>query len=228
MNGPFQGVVTLLEDVVYPRGHYAERACRAGAELLRQLLDVDVLDALSAYYVPGAEELAVRAALEEGFKSIDGRLVAKAAAAMSAHAPRLAPYEDAEEVFSMRQGMGMKLGLVADGPAASQRQMVKHLKIGGIFDQVVYSGELRGDRPLADAIDMMELLLDCPLRNVAFVCSKAAQAKLASGKVGRTFRVFRNAPTGNRQTGGLEYSAVIPMLNLYDLPEALGLVAWPD
>ena len=228
MDLPVQAVVALLEDVVYPKGHYGEQACRAGAKILEEILDIDVLDALIAYYVPGAEDLAVRAALEERFQEIDPRLIAKTAGAMAAHAARLAPYADAEEVFTMLHGMGLPLGLIADGPSCSQRQLVKHLKLDRIFRRVVYSGELRGEQPWLDALSMMELLLDCPLCCIALVCARGGQARLATEKVGQVYRVFRNAPANPRQSSRLSLSNVIPMLNLYDLPEALGLVAWPD
>lgn len=228
MDMPVQAVVALLEDVVYPRGHYGQQACRAGAELLDKLLGVDVLDALNAYYVPGAEDLAVRAALEERFMEIDPRLVAKTASVMSAHAARIAPYADAEEVFSMLHGMGVPLGLIVDGPPRSQRQLVRHLKLERIFRSMVFSGELRGEQPWADALNLMELMLDCPLCCIALVCARGGQAKLASGRVGQVYRIFRHNPTGHRQSGNLTCSDIIPMLNLYDLPEALGLVAWPD
>jgi FMN phosphatase YigB (HAD superfamily) len=225
---PAQALIATLEDVVYPHSHYGERACRAGSDLLSTLLGIDVYEALAAYYVPGAEELAVRAALEEGFKIIDSRLVAKIAAAMCAHAPRLSPYEDAEEVFAMLQGMGMPLGLIVDGPPSAQRQLVKHLKIDRIFSQIVYAGELRGEQPLMDSLNLMELLLDCDLGKTSFVCARAVQAKLAAGLVGRIFRVFRTPPNGHRQSARRDFAGVIPMLNLYELPEALGLVAWSE
>lgn len=228
MDMPVQAVVALLEDVVYPKQHYGEKACRAGAELLHKMLNIDVLDALEAYYVPGAEDLAVRAALEERFQEIDPRLVAKTAAVMAAHAARLSLYADAEEVFAMLQGMGIPLGLIVDGPARSQRQMVRHLKLERIFRHVVYSGELRGEQPLGDALGIMELMLDCPLCCTALVCARSGHAKLAVGRVGQIYRVFRKAPTGHRQSSHFGLSPIIPMLNLYDLPEALGLVAWPD
>lgn len=228
MDQPVQAVITLLEDVIYPKSHYGERACRAGAEMIRQMLGVDIREALNAYYVPGAEDLAVRAALEEQFQEIDPRLVAKTAAAMSAHAARIAPYEDAAEVFAMLQGMGVPLGLIVDGPPCSQRQLVRHLKIDRTFHHIVYSGELRGEQPWVDALNIMELLLACPLSSTALVCARGVQARLAAGRVGSIFRVFRHTPTGHRQSAPLKASDVIPMLNLYDLPEAVGLVAWPD
>lgn len=228
MDMPVQAVVALLEDVVYPKGHYGEHACRAGAELLHTLLGIDVHDALIAYYVPGAEDLAVRAALEEQFQEIDPRLVAKTAAVMASRAARVAPYEDAQEVFSILHGMGVPLGLIVDGPPRSQRQLVRHLKLDRIFRQMVFSGELRGEQPWVDALGIMELLLDCPLCAMAFVCARGGQAKLVSGKVGQVYRIFRNTPTGHRQSANVGLSHIIPMLNLYDLPEALGLVAWPD
>ena len=225
---PVQAVVALLEDVVYPRSLCRQQACRAGAELLNQLLGIDALDALSAYYVTGAEDLAVRAALEERFQVIDPRIVAKTAAVMSAHAARIAPYADAEEVFSILHGMGVPLGLIVDGPPQTQRQLVRHLKLERIFQPMIFSGELRGEQPWVDALNMMELLLDCPLNCIALVCARGGQAKLASGRVGQVYRVFRNTPTGHRQSANLTCSDIIPMLNLYDLPEALGLVAWPE
>ena len=228
MDMPVQAVVALLEDVVYPKGYYGEKACRAGSEVLHTLFGIDVYDALKAYYVPGAEDLAVRAALEEQFHEIDLRLVAKTAAVMAAHAARVAPYADAEEVFSILQGMGIPLGLIVDGPPHSQRQLVRHLKLEHTFSQIVYSGELRGEQPWLDALGIMELLLDCPLCCMALVCARGGQAKLATGRVGQVYRIFRNSPTGHRQSANMTLSNVIPMVNLYDLPEALGLVAWPE
>ena len=223
---PAQAVIATLEDVVYPKSHYGDRACRAGSDMLKKVLGIDVFEALAAYYVPGAEELAVRAALEEGFKIIDSRLVAKTAAVMSAHASRLAPYEDAGEVFALLQGMSMPLGLIVDGPPSSQRQLVKHLKIDKIFGQIIYSGELRGEQPLRDALGIMELLLDCPLSKASFICARTVQARLAVGMVGQVFRVVRNASAGAKGGGRRDAVRSIPMRNLYELPEALGLVAW--
>ncbi len=226
MDMPVQAVVALLEDVVYPRSLCRQQACRAGAELLNKLLGIDALDALSAYYVSGAEDLAVRAALEEQFQIIDPRIVAKTAAIMSAHSARIALYADAEEVFSILHGMGVPLGLIVDGPPRLQRQLVRHLKLERIFHHMIYSGELRGEQPWVDALNIMELLLDCPLGCIALVCARGGQAKLASGRVGQVYRIFRNTASGHRQSGTPTCSDVIPMQNLYDLPEALGLVAW--
>ena len=228
MDMPVQAVVALLEDVVYPKKFYGAQACRAGADLLRTLFGIDVHDALLAYYVPGAEALAVRAALEEQFHEIDLRLVEKTAAVMASHAVHVAPYADAEEVFSILQGMGIPLGLIVDGPPQSQRQLVRHLKLEHTFSQIVYSGELRGEQPWLDALGIMELLLDFPLCCRALVCARGGQAKLATERVGQVYRIFRNSPTGHRQSTNMTLSNIIPMVNLYDLPEALGLVAWPD
>ena len=223
-----RAVISLLEEVVYPRRDYGDRACRAGAELLNKLFGIDTLDALTAYYVPGAEELAVRAALQELYEDVDPRLVAKTAAVMAAHAARLAPYADALEVFSLLQGMDVPLGCIVDGPAHSQRQLADRLQADKIFQQIVFSGELYGDHPLTEGLHLMELLLDCPLSSTAFLCSRGEHARAAAPQVGQVYRIIREAPSGRRQSGRAALSNVIPMVNLYDLPEALGLVAWPD
>lgn len=223
-----RAVISLLEDVVYPRRAYGDRACRAGAEMLNKMFGIDTLDALTAYYVPGAEELAVRAALQELYGDVDQRLVSKTAAIMSAHAARLAPYVDAMEVFSILQGMDLPLGCIVDGPAHSQRQLANRLNVNRIFQQVVYSGDLCGDHPLTEGLQLMELLLDCPLSSTAFLCARGVHARAAASQVGCVYRIFRNAPNGWRQSGQTVLANVIPMINLYDLPEALGLVAWPE
>lgn len=223
-----RAVISLLEDIVYPRRAYGDRACRAGAEMLNKLFGIDTLDALTAYYVPGAEELAVRAALQELYEDVDPRLVAKTAAIMASHASRLAPYADAMEVFSILQGMDVPLGCIVDGPAHSQRQLASRLNADKIFQQLVYSGELCGDHPLTEGLHLMELLLDCPLAETAFLCTRGSHARMAAAQVACVYRIFRNAPNGCRQSGQAVIANVIPMINLYDLPEALGLVAWPE
>ncbi len=228
MSAPVFAVIAQLEDVIYPRRHYADRACRAGAEILNKLLGIDVLEALTAYYVPGAEDLAVRAALEEKYRSIDARIIAKTAAIMAAHAARLSPYADAVEVFSLLQALEVPLGLIVDGPSRSQRQLARSLGVEKIFPHIIYTGELTGEQPWNDALGLMELLLDCPLSDTALVCARASHARLAAGTMGRIYRVFRNAPGGHRQSASVRFSHVIPMINLYDLPEALGFVAWPE
>jgi hypothetical protein len=223
-----RAVISLLEDVVYPKQAYGDRACRAGAEMLKKLFGIDTLEALMAYYVPGAEELAVRAALEEQFKKIDPRLITKTAAIMAAHATRLAPYADALEVFSILQAMDLPLGLIVDGPPHAQRQLTDRLNADRIFDHIIYTGELCGNQPWTDALQLTELLLDTPLQQSALICAHPVHARLAVNKVAQVYRIIRNTPTGCRQPPNHRASNIIPMINLYDLPEALGLVAWPE
>ncbi len=224
---PVRAVISMLEDVVYPSRLYRAGACRAGAQLLHHLFRVDLQEALEAYYVPGAEALAVRAALEERFKDIDDRVVEKAAAAMAAHAPRVPPYADALEVFSILSAMNCPMGLIADGPPGAQRLLARHLQVDRIFQHILFVSDLRGEEPWLDALHLMELLLDRSAADIALICTQSAHAQLAAGHVGRIFRLARSdesdpPPETSRTFDGIR------MANLYDLPEALNLVAWPE
>lgn len=222
-----RAVISMLEDVVYPASLYRTGACRAGARLLRTLFRVDLQEALEAYYVPGAEELAVRAALEERFNDIDARLVEKTAAVMAAHAPHVAPYSDALEVFSILQAMNCPLGLLADGPPGAQRLLARHLNVNRIFQHILYISDLTGEEPWLDGLHLMEMLVDCPLTDTALICTQPAHARLAAGRVGRIFRLARSDNSDPPTTTAEQFNG-IPMANLYDLPEALSLVAWPE
>lgn len=217
-------MVVLLDDVLYPASAYRAGACRAGARLIRRYCGVDIAEALEDYFIPGEESLAVRAALEERQSHIDERWIAKAAAAMAAHIPRIAPYTDAMEVFPMLQGMGIRMGLIGDGPPLALRQIVRGLRCSELFHHHVWIRELRGDDPWRSALQVMELMLDSPAKRTAIVCADPRQASFFAAHTPFCFCVLR--PHAHRDVA-IEMSdrhGFMPMVNLYDLPEALGWV----
>lgn len=216
--------MALLDDVLYPTTAYRVGACRVGARLIRRYCGVDISEALEDYFIPGEEALAVRAALEEGKGRIDERWIAKAAAAMAAHVPRISPYSDAVEVFPLLQGMGVRLGLIGEGPPLAQRQIVRALRCGSLFHYQVWIRELRGSDPWRSALQLMELMLDSPIERTAIVCADPQQAASLAEYTPHCFCVFR--PDGLPRTVKTVQgeNAFIPMVNLYELPEALGWV----
>ena len=217
-----EAVAVVLDDVLYPLATYREGACRIGARLIQRYCGLDIADGLNDYYVPGEEDLAVRAALEEQLQQVDERWIAKAASAMAAYKPRVGPYSDAMEVFPLLQGMGVRLGLMGDGPPLAQRLVAKALHAETIFQYQVWLRELRGTNTWHEALQLMELMLDCPLQELVVVCAHLQQAEALARLVGRCYCVLRPPYEADTPPPANSEVLYIPMANLYELPEALG------
>lgn len=221
-------VITLFEHIFYPEEMCGTCSCRAGADLLKRLTGQDFYDELCSFYVPGAEELTVCAALADRISDPDPRLVRKTAAVMAASGVQVSPYEDAREVFSFFQAIGIPRGLVVDGPAHTQRMVSGHLKTDRVFHYRVYTEDFSGEVPWIDAVYYMSLLLDHPLSRTALICSSEEHAHALEDRFGGVYCVERSRgrPAKEGVLFGSGRHTVIR--NLYDLPEAMGIVASSD
>lgn len=217
-----EAVAVVLDDVLYPLATYRQGACGIGARLIKRYCGLDIADGLNDYYVPGEEDLAVRAALEEHLQQVDDRWISKAASAMAAYRPRVGPYSDAMEVFPVLQGMGVRLGLMGDGPPLAQRLIAESLQADTIFQYQVWLRELRGTDTWNEALQLMELMLDCPLDQLVVVCAHLQQAEKLARIVGRCYCVMRPPYEPDMPPPSSSEVRYIPMVNLYELPEALG------
>jgi len=225
VKAPIEAAAIVLDDVLYPASAYRDRACRIGAGLIRRYCGLNVAEALQDYFVPGEEEMAVRAALEEHLAQVDARWIAKASAAMAACSPRMAPYADAMEILPMLQGMGVRLGLMGDGPPLAQRLVTRALRADPLFCYRVWIRELQGPDLWGAALQLMEMMLECPLDRMAVVCADPGQAGILAAHTPHCYCVFRSRDAeGGTQHPRTGKGSYIPMANLYALPEALGWV----
>jgi hypothetical protein len=219
-------VITLFEDVFYPADLCGERACRVGADLLGSLTGLDVYEDLCSYYVPGAEDLAVCAALADRFAEPDLRLIRKAAAAMAASGAQIAPYADAREVFAFLQALDIPRGLIVDGPAHTQRLIVDQLRANLLFPHRVYTEDFSGEVPWMEALYYMSLQLDRPLSKTVLICANMDHACMAEGAALKVYCIQRSASSRFQSAPDMMASGIVGVNNLYDLPEMLGLVSW--
>lgn len=218
-------VITWLDDVLYPSRMYHEGSCRAGASLLAQLFGVNVYDALVAAYRVGQEEVAVQSVLSDCFDACDARLVRKVTSAMIAHAPKIAPYEDAIETFCILQALGVPLALLGEGAPLGQRLVVRQLQVDRLFRSSIFVDPKHGDRGLQDALMLLELGGSLSADQAVIVCADPTRTLSLANMGWKVYHVLRH---DMRFTKVIENPNVMPMINLYELPEALGLVAWTD
>jgi len=227
MKALIEAVSVVLDDVLYPASAYRDYACRVGAGMIRRYCGLNVAEALKDYWVLGEEELAVRAALAEQMPQVDERWITKVSAAMAACSPRLAPYADAMEIMPIMHAMGCRMGLIGDGPPLAQRLVAKALHAQSIFSYRVWLRELPDSDPWGAALHLMGMRLDCPLNRMAVVCADPCHADSLATRINHCYCVFRqegkNAANSNPSTANRFYT---PMANLYELPEALGWVAF--
>ena len=220
-----RSIVVWQDDVLYPAVMYRESACRAGADLIQRLFRMDLYDALLALYRPGAEASSVRKALRETRVAGDDRLVRKVSECMVAHTPCIAPYEDALETFGMLQAMGIPMGLIGEGPTIGQRLVAERLGAERLFQHIGFFDPRTGAHAWQDALMLMELCGGIAVEGAVMICADPARTQALAAQGWRVYHVDRRreAPDGIGAA-----SNIVPTANLYDLPEALGLVAWED
>jgi FMN phosphatase YigB (HAD superfamily) len=216
-------VIAWLDDVLYPVHMYRAGACRVGARLLRRFIGIDADEHLAASYMPGREEYAVRQVLAHCMGDCDDRLVRKVAEAMAVHTPQVAPYEDALETFGILQALGVPLWLIGEGPPRTQRLIAERLGVERLFRGVAYSDPSQDQYEWHDSLMLLELAAGASAETTALVCADPIRVAALAQQGRRVFHLYRQTSTASRP---VPHANIIPMLNLYDLPEALGLVNW--
>ena len=226
-NWPPPLVVAWLDDVLYPAAMYRAGACRTAAELLRMMFGVDTYARFEALYRPGYELEVVRQVIEESLAACDGKTLVKVAAAMESHDPQISPYQDAWETFPLLQTFGVQLALVGEGSRIGQRVVAERLRLHDIFQHMVYADPRIGRDGWCNAFVMLEAFAGLQRDNAIVICSNAERVQeLASAGW-----VVVYLQRGREQIQEMEQMApgrIFPVVNLYELPEALGLVAWGD
>ena len=224
-NHPPPTLIVCLDDVIYPVSMYRVGACRAGADLLRLMYGIDTYSRFMEIYRPGFEVEAVRAVIEEYLTSCDGKTLLKIAAAMESHNPRISAYEDAQETFPLLQMFGVSLLLVGEGSRIGQRLIAERLRLHTTFRHMAYADPRIGSAGYQNAFFMLEAFSGLDRGNAVVICSNITRVKeLASGGWNVVYLRREGMPDVTLCGQGAE--RILTVVNLYALPEALGLVAW--
>ena len=227
-SGPPPMVVSWLDDVLYPFGMYRAGACRVGGELLRVLLGVDVYADLVASYRAGYELEVVRQVVQARVGVCDARVLVKVAAAMEAHAPNVSPYQDALETFPLLQTLGVPLALVGEGSRIGQRLIAEQLRLHGVFQHMVYADPHSASLGWCNAFMMLEGFGGLSRENAVIICADASRVQSLAADGWLVVHLQRDRSAGACAKSCGKTQRVFSVVNLYELPEALGLVAWGD
>ncbi len=215
-------VISWLDDVLYPSEMYRKSACRTAAALMKRLFGIEAYESLFIRYVQGQEHELAASVLQEHMDCVDPRHVRKVAEAMSRHNPKVAPYEDSMETFAILGAMGIPLGLIGEGPVPGQRLVAERLHAGRLFNHVLYTDPCSNPYGWQDALVMLEVLMGVPLDQAVMVCADQVRANALAKNGWRVYYLSR-LPGTFVQSG--ESARLVPMINLYELPEALGFFA---
>jgi hypothetical protein len=224
-NGPPPMVVSWLDDVLYPSSMYRKGACHVASELLKLMFGVDVFVPLMEIYRTGHELEAVRAVLERSFAECDPRIMVKVAAAMESHIPNLSPYQDALETFPLLQTFGVPLALVGEGSRIGQRLVAERLRLHGLFQHMVHADPRSGVHGWGNAFLMLEVFSGLSRDNAVVVCGDIRRVRELANEGWLVVYLCRAGASCAEDPVALP-RGVFTVVNLYELPEALGLVAW--
>lgn len=220
-------IVCWLDDILYPANMYRRGACRVGADLIRMMLGIDVFDPLQAQYRAGCELAVVRDVVMARMPDCDMRILVKVAAAMEAHNPRVAAYEDALESLPLLQALGTKLALVGEGSRIGQRMLVEKLGLKGLFHHMVYA-DPQGAYSWQDALLMLEVVGGLSKDRAVILCADAEKVRVLAESGWFVVYVARHAVPFGVDCSKTSHDRVRLAANLYDLPEALGFFSSED
>lgn len=206
---------------------YRVGACRTAAELLRVMFGIDAYSRFEELYRPGHELEVVRKVVEERLPACDGRTLVKVAAAMESHDPQISAYQDALETFPLLQTFGVELALVGEGSRIGQRFVAERLRLHGIFQHMVYADPRMGRDGWCNAFSMLEAFAGLQRDNAIVICGSAERVRELAAD-GWLVVYLQREGKQEFESAEVDGGRVFPVVNLYELPEALGLVAWGD
>lgn len=215
-------VITWVDDVLYPVHRYRESVCRVGARLFRLLTGCDASRLLHECYTPGHEASVVRNVLKQQGRAVDERMVRKISEAMILHQPSIPLYEDAVETFGLLQAMQVPVGLIGEGNRRALESLVKRLGAEKLFRQIIYSDPSKEGYHWQDAMLLLEVACGIQPESAVIVSTDPIRTRTMT-ELGWTVCFL------DRESIAPDISLpaeVVSMVNLYQLPEALGLIAW--
>lgn len=140
------------------------------------------------------------------------------------HKPDIKLYEDAESIINELYKKGIKLGIITDGYAITQRSKLKTLEIYKYFDYIIITDELGRDywKPNKKSYEMMKEKLGVEYKNMIYVGDNVSKDFITANKLGiYTICICRNEGIySNLQVYG-QYNAKKEIKSLEDIKHIL-------
>lgn len=142
-------VVFDLDDTIYPHWYFVAEACRDAAYRFEAATGKPhrwfLSRALHRFWRNGPQDNTIFSDLVKQAKCKKRGIVEELVTAFRNHKPLLIPHDDVVEGLRMLRKKDIKLGLLTDGHAKTQKRKIAALGIGDLFDVIKISGELPGN-----------------------------------------------------------------------------------
>jgi putative hydrolase of the HAD superfamily len=138
----WRAVVFDLDDTLYPERDYVLSGFRAVAGLAEQRFGLQAEAAyaeLSKLFEQGVRGDTFNRWLEA--RGLDQELVAEMLRCYREHLPQLRPFAEMPELLRSL-GRRHRLGLISDGPLEVQRRKLTALRLGEVFQSIIFTDEL--------------------------------------------------------------------------------------
>ena len=180
-------VVFDLDDTLYPEREYIRSGYRAVARLVRDKLACDhpLEDWLWRRFCLGRANGALDAMNEHFALGLAGEDIRRLVEEYRRHTPTIQPYADVPQLLETLAG-SCRLGMLSDGFLPAQRLKLEALKLGDVFEAVVFTEEMGRDKwkPSPDGFVRLAELLDTPHEACAYVADNPAKDFLAPNALG--------------------------------------------
>jgi putative hydrolase of the HAD superfamily len=168
---PFKGVIFDLDDTLYPQQQFVQSGLMAVSAYLYNIYGIKVYDELLKRYLGGDRTTVFESVLKKSFKEVENSLLCKLVHVFYSHKPNISLYSDAQICMALLIAHKIKIGIITDGYAATQRRKVAALELDPLIDGVVYLDELLKApcNPQEDAFHILTAQMGLDIDEVIFV-----------------------------------------------------------
>ncbi len=194
MSFPFKAVIFDLDDTLYPEQQFVQSGLMAASAYLYKVYGVKVYDELLKQYLAGNRTTVFESVLKRYFKHVENQLLCKLVHVFYAHKPNISLYSDAQICMAFLIAHKIKIGIITDGYAATQRRKVTALELDPLVDGIVYIDELLKApcNPNEDAFHILTAQLGLDMEDIIFVADNPLSDFLVPKRLGiRCIRVKR-------------------------------------
>ena len=136
------------------------------------------------------------------------------------HIPNIKLYDDAEYIIKDLYNKGIKLGIITDGYAVTQRNKLRVLDIEKYFEHIIITDDLGREywKPHKKSYEIMKELLNLEYENIVYIGDNKSKDFVTANKLGmQTIYINRKDSIYSRIQIDDQYLAKLEVASLCDL-----------
>lgn len=221
-----RAVVFDLDDTLISEKKYIESGYRHIASVLSKQLnkfEQEIFQLLNELFIE-SPKMVFNRLLEKLGESYAQDTIEKLINEYRNHFPTIEFYEDVLPCLHELRNKGIKLGIITDGYAVSQKQKLKAVRAYEMFDEIVITDELGREywKPHIKPYELMKIKLNEDYNSMAYIGDNVLKDFVTANSLGIT-TIHIKRPDGIYNNLNVEdkYNARAGITNLKDLLEVL-------